>query len=74
MNNHVGKPFDLDRLGLLLRVSGHAAPRPAAAAPPRPRPRAGLQTATTAAQVDLAAALQRLGSKTAVYERMLRNG
>ena len=84
MNDHVGKPFDLDRLvAMLLRVSGRAsssapaAPQvaariaaPLAAAAPPPEE---LLTAALTAGVDLVAALQRLGGKQAIYTRMLRN-
>ncbi len=78
MNDHVGKPFDLDRLvALLLRVSGRsAAATSAAAAPPPPAAPLpdDLMQAARAAGVDLSAALKRMGGKRAVYERMLRNG
>ncbi len=78
MNEHVGKPFDLDRLvAVLLRLTGRApaaedgrgtAPD-AALPPPLPAP---LAEAAAAAGVDLPAALQRMGGKRAVYARMLR--
>jgi PAS domain S-box-containing protein len=77
MNDHVGKPFDLDRLvALLLRTSGrdsivqsHAADATESVALP-----AGLMQAAMAAGVDLVAALKRMGGKQAVFTRMLRNG
>ncbi|MBL8350200.1 MAG: PAS-domain containing protein [Burkholderiaceae bacterium] len=78
MNEHVGKPFDIDQLvAVLLRVSGRAAasaPTGSAtvASPPAPLP-AALRDAAAAAGVDLAEALHRLGGKQPVYERMLRN-
>ena len=75
MNDHVGKPFDLDQLvALLLRVSDRAstATPPAAPTPATALP-ADLLQAAVAAGVDLSAALKRLGGKRAVYERMLRN-
>ena len=75
MNEHVGKPFDLDQLvAVLLRISGRAAP-PAprvAEAAPAPLP-AALCQAAAAATVDLGPALQRLGGRQPVYRRMLRS-
>ncbi len=77
MNEHVGKPFDLDRLvAVLLHTSGRAAVAgapPAAAAPPAAVLSAPLMRAAADAGVDLAAALRRLGGRPAVVERMLRN-
>jgi PAS domain S-box-containing protein len=76
MNDHVGKPFDLDRLvALLLRASG----RGSLVEPETRRPTravelpAGVMQAAMAAGVDLVAALKRLGGKQAVFTRMLRN-
>ena len=74
MNDHLGKPFDIDELVRLLRrltgrpdVDGAAT---AATAAPQP---AEVAQAAEAAGVDLDAALQRLGGKQPVYERMLRS-
>ena len=80
MNEHIGKPFDIERLvALLRRLAGRAAAPLAgegtstAAVPPAPRQAlpAALQAAAAAAGVELAAALQRMGGKQAVYARML---
>ena len=75
MNDHVGKPFDLDHLVHVLRrhAGRQAAPERAitagAAGPALP---ATLLDTATAAGVDLTAALNRLGGKREVYQRMLR--
>ncbi len=80
MNDHVGKPFDLDHLvATLLRCSGRAgAPKPAGMAPasdvPTARPPAlppELLAEASRRGVDLAAALMRLGGKRSVYQRSL---
>jgi CheY-like chemotaxis protein len=86
MNDHVGKPFELDHLvAVLLRVTGHgttpAATPSAPSAPSAPSvpsaPATLLPTALTdraaAAGIDLAAALGRLGGKLPVYARLLRD-
>ena len=79
MNEHVGKPFDLDHLvAVLLRLSGRAAApagaRPgidtAQAAPALP---AAVRAAAAAAGVDIERALARLGGKLKVYGRTLRS-
>ncbi len=83
MNEHVGKPFDLNRLVELLLL--HAAARPAdqaatsravLASPPLLRQTErtygrGVAQAALAAGVDLDAALNRLGGNRPVYVRML---
>jgi CheY-like chemotaxis protein len=76
MNDHVGKPFDLDHLVAVLRrqaglaVALHAMAGTTqdaeATLPPTVR------LAAERAQVDIAAALNRLGGKTSVYQRMFR--
>jgi HPt (histidine-containing phosphotransfer) domain-containing protein len=86
MNDHIGKPFDLDQLvDLLLRhgrrtqpplqadTAGAAATVPVApAAPAAPEEEPALvQAAARAARVDLPAALRRLGGRRAVYARSL---
>ena len=64
MNEHVGKPFDLNALvGVLLTLTGRkAAPPPIDAAP-----------MTTFEQVDVATALSRLGGNKALYLRTLKS-
>ncbi|WP_310389704.1 response regulator [Roseateles sp.] len=76
MNDHVGKPFDLDELVRVLRQHGGRASLDGAGAAATQR--GGTVTsawsqAAAGAGVDLAAALQRMGGKPAVYARMLRN-
>jgi PAS domain S-box-containing protein len=73
MNDHVGKPFDLDTLVRVLQrltdPSGAArAPGSARRAAQLP---AALTEAATSAGVELQSALTRLGGKTAIYRRML---
>jgi CheY-like chemotaxis protein len=71
MNDHVGKPFDLnDLVRVLCKQAGrtevsHAAPAPAAALPP-----IAIEVADRAG-VDLVGALRRLGGNHKVYQRML---
>jgi HPt (histidine-containing phosphotransfer) domain-containing protein len=76
MNDHVGKPFDLDHLvAVLRRQVGLAAALPAAADKTQDADAAlptTVRLAAEQAQVDMAAALNRLGGKTSVYQRMLR--
>ncbi len=77
MNAHIGKPFDLDALVRLLRhLTGRndessasaerAAPAPGAVAP-------DVLAAAAEAGVDLHEALVRMGGRSDVYARMLRN-
>jgi two-component system, sensor histidine kinase and response regulator len=78
MNDHVGKPFDLNHLVALLRryaglgeaTCGGAAAQAAQVAPATAARAAA--AAAAAAGVDLAAALNRLGGKSEVYLRLLR--
>jgi signal transduction histidine kinase/CheY-like chemotaxis protein len=76
MNDHVGKPFDLDHLvAVLLRLTGRAAAPAsgrASIAPGTPLP-ADVQAAAAAAGVDIERALARLGGKLKVYGRTLRS-
>ena len=79
MNEHVGKPFDLDRLvQVLLRQAGRgtaaavvavASPAQAGAAQALP---VAVRAAATQAGVQIDAAVARLGGKTEVYRRMLQ--
>lgn len=72
MNEHLGKPFDLDTLVGLLR---HQAGWPALVVAKRTTQGAALPEpvwhAATTAQVDLEAALHRLGGNPAVYQKLL---
>ena len=75
MNDHIGKPFDLQHLvRVLLKQAGRQGPLPgprrAAASPAVP---ASVQAAADAAGVDITTALGRLGGKVEVYQRMLRS-
>ena len=71
MNEHVGKPFDLNKLVDVLR---HQAGWPAITAtvesvqPPLPD---AVRHAATAAQIDIEAALHRLGGNRPLYEKLL---
>ena len=72
MNEHVGKPFDLDQLvSVLRRLCGRVdLPADAVAVPAGALPAAAL-AAAAAAGVELDTAVSRLGGKSAVYRRML---
>ena len=74
MNDHVGKPFDLDALIQTLRRhtghspvprNGHATPRADATLPP------ALRTRAAAAGVEMDAAIRRLGGSVKAYTRFL---
>jgi CheY-like chemotaxis protein len=76
MNDHVGKPFDLDHLvSVLLRLAGRSTVAPvgrlgketSSALPPT------ILAAAGAAGVDIERALARLGGKLKVYGRSLRS-
>ena len=83
MNDHVGKPFDLDRLVDLLRrhaglqtlpaASGRRLSDPARPDPVLPALLPAVDAAARAAGVKLEAALLRMGGKQAVYQRLLQN-
>jgi len=94
MNDHIGKPFDIDHLvAVLRRLCGRGAVSAVSAgsagsagsavgavravgtvtAPDAAGSVTSLHAAAGAAGVDLAAALQRMGGKQAVYARMLRS-
>jgi signal transduction histidine kinase/CheY-like chemotaxis protein len=74
MDEHVGKPFDLDALVLCLRklvqLPEPAHPQAGPRAPAMNLPPAAVEAAE-AAQVDLLAAVSRLGGKQDLYRRML---
>jgi CheY-like chemotaxis protein len=74
MNDHVGKPFELNHLvRTLLRHAGRD-DMPAATASAAPLPLAdSVHSAAASAGVELVPALHRLGGNRAVYQRMLRS-
>ena len=74
MNDHIGKPFDLDQLVRVLRSQAGMSDEPAA--PPGSAPKtatlpAEVQAAAAAAGVRIAPAIARLGGDAQVYRRML---
>jgi len=74
MNDHVGKPFDLDHLVRVLRWRAGWPEIPAAAPVPVPVAASALtivRDAAIAAGVELDSAVSRLGSKPELYLRML---
>ena len=74
MNDHVGKPFDLDHLvATLLRLTGRADTSNGGAAPHRAGLPAELMAEASRRSVDLAGALHRLGGNSAVYLRLLKS-
>ena len=82
MNDHIGKPFDIDHLvAVLRRLCGRGAVSTVTAVSAVSAVTAAdaggsvssLHAAAGAAGVDLAPALQRMGGKQAVYARMLRS-
>ncbi len=72
MNEHVGKPFDIDHLvAVLCKQAGRQeAPKNMVTAAKAPLP-AGVGEAAVAAGVDISAALNRLGGNRGLYRRML---
>ncbi|MDH4052710.1 MAG: response regulator, partial [Rubrivivax sp.] len=74
MNDHIGKPFDLNQLVAILRRVTRRDAAPAAASPAvlatPPLPQAQ-QALAAAAGVDLAAALHRMGGRVPTYRRLL---
>ena len=72
MNEHVGKPFDIDHLvAVLCKQAGRQeAPKNTVTAAEAPLP-AGVGEAAVAAGVDISAALKRLGGNRGLYRRML---
>ena len=73
MNDHVGKPFDLDHLiGVLRKHAGRLPVRAGRAPAQEPALTDALRQAAVVAGVDLGAALKRLGHQRGVYARMLR--
>jgi CheY-like chemotaxis protein len=72
MNDHVGKPFDLNDLVQVLRRQAQwgDAHAPESTAPPSIR--AGVEQAAIAGGLDITAALRRMGGKQGVYRRMLQ--
>jgi PAS domain S-box-containing protein len=74
MNDHVPKPFDLDHLvAVLQRLTGRTPPAAPAVPAPVPLPLAGgWRDAAAQADVDLDAALGRLGGRVDSYRRLLK--
>ena len=73
MNDHVGKPFDLEHLVRVLRQqAGWSGAGDGDTTPQAPSLTDAVTHAAAAAGVDIQAALQRLGGKQDVYQRMLR--
>ncbi len=73
MNDHVGKPFDLDHLVQVLRLhTGRAAAIGRPLTRGAARMPAQVHAAAQAAGVNLEAALHRLGGKLEIYQRMLQ--
>jgi HPt (histidine-containing phosphotransfer) domain-containing protein len=74
MNEHIGKPFDLDNLvHTLLRVTGFKVAEPRAADAPQPAFSPANEVAPNALDVsgvDVAGALARMGGLTALYVRL----
>jgi len=80
MDDHVGKPFDIGQLvAVVQRLTGRT-PAPVAEPPMLPAPvatgaalalPAGMQASASAAEVDLALAVARLGGKLPLYTRAL---
>jgi len=69
MNDHVGKPFELDEL--VATVRRHAARKPAAGvAAPEPPAAASPAAAVPEAEIDLAAAVRRLGGDAGFYRQL----
>ena len=76
MDEHVGKPFDLDHLvALLLRLTRRSdvPARRGSVETATPALRQPLQDAAARAGVDLTAALQRMGGRQRAYGRLLDN-
>ena len=72
MNDHVGKPFDLNDLVRVLRRQARWEVAPVALVKADLALSAAVVQAAATAGVDLTAALQRLGGKAEVYRRMLQ--
>ena len=72
MNDHVGKPFDLDHLVRVLRKHAGRQVAPERAAVAAAALPAAVLHAAAAAGVDIDATLNRLGGEREVYQRMLR--
>jgi CheY-like chemotaxis protein len=74
MNEHVGKPFDLDNLvRTLLRVTGFKVPEDSVALVPEPVtsvPQGAMPSAMESSGVDVAGAVKRMGGVSALYLRL----
>lgn len=73
MNDHIGKPFELDQLvALLLQHTGRAVPS-GLPQPPQQGATASASNPPVSAGIDLKAALQRLGGNTAMLTTILHS-
>jgi signal transduction histidine kinase len=75
MNDHVGKPFDIDQLVEVLRIQTGREPLPSHTLPPQAtKETLGSQAAQVARNggIELESALTRMGNKVHVYTSMLR--
>jgi CheY-like chemotaxis protein len=73
MNDHVGKPFDLNHLVRVLSRYIRHDPQPACATAVESALAPVVRQAAASAGVDLEAALQRLGGNQDIYQNMLRS-
>ncbi len=72
MNDHIGKPFDLDNLVRIVRQHAGRGEVPMAAVTESTTLPSPVADAAAAAGVDIATAISRLGGRQDTYERMLR--
>jgi PAS domain S-box-containing protein len=72
MNDHVGKPFDLNHLVfVLLKVSGYRVPENLAVAEPSEEKMAPSPSTLTDSEIDVEAALARMSGMRALYTRIV---
>ena len=74
MNDHVGKPFELDHLvAVLLRLGGKTEGAQAPVSDPETSlPKGGVAQEYSPGDIDVAGALARVGGNTAIYANVLR--
>ena len=74
MNDHIGKPFDIDHLvHVLCKHTGRRESGANALATPPPSLSTAVRAAAAAAAVDIHSAVRRLGGDAAVYRRLLHS-